>query len=182
MLFAIYCENIHLVSLCDLWPVAHLNVHNVVKKGRNYYRKRHDGTLFTSTELKVEMTQALPVIQMTSRRAVLEAQPPPPHSASEQRAPREDRVVGRACRARAIHTGGLERARSMTRLLCVSRAQRLDKILISYVRASESCQSMRNWKCAAHIRIDHCSLRACSDGKVGKALFRKAYRPLNSSY
>ncbi len=77
MHFAIYCENINLVSLCDLWPVAHLNVHSVVKKGINYYHKRHDGTHFTSTELKVEMTQALPVIQMTSRRAVLEAPPPP---------------------------------------------------------------------------------------------------------
>lgn len=77
MHFAVYCENIHLVSLCDLWPVAHLNVHSVVKKGRNDYRKRHNSTLFTSTELKVEMTQALPVIQMTSRRAVLEARPPP---------------------------------------------------------------------------------------------------------
>ncbi len=179
MHFAIYCENINLVSLCDLWTVAHLNVHSVVKKGINYYRKRHDGTHFTSTELKVEMTQALPVIQMTSRRAVLEA-PPPPAALGFRTA----RSEGGQSRRKSLPSQGntFELARSMTRLLCVSWPQRLDKILISNVRASESCQSTRNWKCAAHFRIDYCSLRVCSDGKVGKALFRKAYRPLNGSY
>ncbi len=108
MHFAIYCENINLVSLCDLWPVAHLNVHSVVKKGEKllpqtsrrytfyiHWIKSWDdaGTASNSDDFQARCSRS--------------SASPPPRSASEQRAPREDRVVGRACRAKAIHSSSL---------------------------------------------------------------------------
>jgi len=132
----------------------------LLKKGGGVIRAHVETVRFTFHIhwIKVEMTQALPVIQMTSRRAVLAVFSPPAVRCFT--AARHE--GGLSCRKSLLSQGNKHkssRARSLQDPpLCVIRVQGLDGILISFTRASKTCQSNRNWKCAARFRIVHFSL------------------------